>query len=254
MSSYNCPFADRNMPSSSLVPKRGRNLAERLVSALAAEIRRGALLPGDRLPTEAQSVNRFSVSRTVVREALSQLQASGLVQTRHGVGTFVSKRRRDSGFRVDAAEIGTVMDVVAILELRIGVESEAAALAARRSTKAQVREMRAAIAQFEANLASGADTVAPDLRFHMLIGAATGNPYFESILGSFGARAIPRARVNSPGQDAVQRHRYLTRVNREHEDICNAIARGDTDGARAAMRTHLSNSRERLQRAGAEVV
>src|SRR5258705_13126306 len=105
------------------------NLAERIVKELTGEIRRGALRPGDKLPTEAQVVERFGVSRTVVREALSRLQASGLVETRHGVGTFVSGRKRDAGLRVAAAEIGNVMDVVSMIELRIAVESEAAALA-----------------------------------------------------------------------------------------------------------------------------
>ena len=238
------------MTSHSTLPKRGGNLAERLVSELASEIRHGVLRPGDKLPTEAQVVDRFSVSRTVVREALSRLQASGLVETRHGVGTFVAERRSEAGFRADAAAIGTVMDVVAMLELRIGVESEAAALAARRRTKAQVKEMRRALDVFEDNIGNEGDTVTPDFRFHSLIAEATGNPYFASLLGSFGTRAIPRTRVNSPGEGHEERVRYLTRVNREHEDIYSAIARGDSDGARAAMRTHLSNSRERLRRAG----
>ena len=236
------------MSSHSLPQKRGRNLAERLVGELAAQIRQGTLRPGDKLPTEAQVVDRFSVSRTVVREALSRLQASGLVETRHGVGTFVAERRRDAGFRVDAAEIGAVMDVVAMLELRTAIESEAAALAARRHTKGQVRNMRQALDAFEANIETDGDTVTPDFRFHSLIAAATGNAYFSTLLASFGTRAIPRTRVNSPGSGREERRRYLTRVNREHEDIFSAIARGDADGARAAMRTHLSNSRERLRK------
>src|SRR5881394_2146394 len=95
--------------------KEGGNLAERVVGALAAQIRGGELRPGQKLPTEAQAVNRFGVSRTVVREALSRLQAAGLVETRHGVGTFVASRR-ESGLRADAAEIATVVDLLAMLE------------------------------------------------------------------------------------------------------------------------------------------
>ena len=232
-----------------LAPKQGRNLAERLVDELATEIRHGSFRPGDKLPTEAQVVDRFNVSRTVVREALSRLQASGLVETRHGVGTFVSERRREMGFRVDAAEIATVMDVVAMLELRIAIESEAAALAAARRSKAQVASMRRALDVFEENIRGG-DTVTPDFKFHSLVAAATGNPYYTGLMASLGVGAIPRTRVSSPGAGQEERRQYLARVNREHEDIFSAIARGDADGARAAMRTHLSNSRERLRRAG----
>src|SRR4030095_6914518 len=91
---------------------RGRNLAERWVGEFTGEIRQGKLRPGDRLPTEAEVVRRYGVSRTVVREALSQLQAAGLVETRHGVGTFVSHARRESGLRADAAQIATVVDLL----------------------------------------------------------------------------------------------------------------------------------------------
>jgi GntR family transcriptional repressor for pyruvate dehydrogenase complex len=228
------------------------NLAERIVKELSGEIRRGALRPGDKLPTEAQVVDRFGVSRTVVREALSRLQASGLVETRHGVGTFVSERKRDAGLRGAAAEIGTVMDVASMLELRIALESEAAALAAQRRGKDHVRAMRTALDAFERNIQDG-DTVEPDFRFHSLIAQATGNTYFTTLLGSLGTGAIPRARVGSTGVVREDRIQYLTRVNREHEDIFGAIARGDSDAARAAMRTHLSNSRERLRLAGARL-
>jgi DNA-binding FadR family transcriptional regulator len=60
-----------------------------IVDNLAASIRNGKLRVGEKLPTESEIMARFEVSRTVVREALSRLQASELVSTRHGIGTFV---------------------------------------------------------------------------------------------------------------------------------------------------------------------
>ena len=224
-----------------------KNLAERVVGQLSTEIRRGELRPGEKLPTEAQVVARFNVSRTVVREALSKLQAAGLVETRHGVGTFVSAARRESTVRADAAEIATVVDLLAMLELRIAVESEAASLAARRRTPAHVAAMRKALDDFERLLAEGRDTVEADYRFHSLVAEATGNRYFAGIMASFGQKAIPRAKLKNPDMGPEERLRYLARVNREHEDIFNAIVRGDADGARAAMRTHIGNGRERLK-------
>jgi GntR family transcriptional repressor for pyruvate dehydrogenase complex len=246
MSSYNRLFRDRNV-TSSLPETGGRNLAERVVKELASDIRLGALRPGERLPTEAQAVERFGVSRTVVREALSRLQASGLVETRHGVGTFVAARRGERGFRVDAAEIATVADLLAMLELRIGVESEAASLAARLRTPAHLAAMRAALDAFAAHLAADADTVADDYRFHSTIAEATNNRYYAGLMGSLGVKAIPRASLKLPGLTIGERREYLAAVNREHEDIFGAIARGDADGARAAMRNHIGNGRERLK-------
>jgi DNA-binding FadR family transcriptional regulator len=179
-------------------PRQGGNLAERLVGELAAEIRGGRLRPGQKLPTEAQAVSRFRVSRTVVREALSRLQAAGLVETRHGVGTFVAISRRDTGLRADAAEIATVVDLLAMLELRISIESEAAALAARRRTPAQLEAMRRALDRFAAEVAAARDTVEADFAFHALVAAATDNRYFTSVMASFGPRAIPRAGSRTP--------------------------------------------------------
>jgi DNA-binding FadR family transcriptional regulator len=216
------------------------------VGELAGEMRSGALRPGDKLPTEAEAVRRYGVSRTVVREALSQLQAAGLVETRHGVGTFVTARR-ERGLAADAAEIAAVIDVMALLELRIGVESEAAALAARRRTPAQLEAMATAIDDFESALARGVDTVVPDWRFHTLVAEAAGNRYFSSLMASLGPKAIPRASLKLPGLGEKEMRSYLAAVNREHHDIYGAIARGDADDARAAMRNHIGNGRERLR-------
>ena len=76
--------------SPTLPTRRPRNLAMRVVDALADRIRDGSLACGDKLATESALMAEFGVSRTVIREALSKLQAAALVQTRHGVGTFVT--------------------------------------------------------------------------------------------------------------------------------------------------------------------
>jgi DNA-binding FadR family transcriptional regulator len=125
--------------------RRPRSLAGELVRALGDRVRDGRLAPGSKLPTEAQIVGEFGVSRTVVREALSQLQAAGLVRTRHGVGTFVVGPGRDGVFRIGPQQLETLRDVVAVLELRIGVETEAAALAAQRRTELQLAQLRQAM-------------------------------------------------------------------------------------------------------------
>jgi len=110
--------------------RRPRGLVSEIVGALEGEIRTGTLPVGQKLPTEAEIMARFDVSRTVVREALSRLQASALVETRHGIGTFVSAQERGGNFRISDQDFATVADVIAVLELRISLETEAAGLAA----------------------------------------------------------------------------------------------------------------------------
>lgn len=225
---------------------RGRGLAHSLVDDFGARIRDGVLRPGDKLPTESEIMQAFGVSRTVVREALSKLQAAGLVETHHGIGTFVLQQRASGVFRLDAGDIATSVDVLAVLELRISLETESAGLAATRRTEEQLQAMRQALDDFESNVAVAGDTVAPDFRFHLQIAQSTGNAYFADIMSHLGTTIIPRTRINAI-RTADRSGAYLSRVNREHEEIYAAIARGDAESARAAMRIHLTNSRERLR-------
>jgi DNA-binding FadR family transcriptional regulator len=240
------------MPASSesVPPRRPRTLALELVDALGERIHDGRLSPGDKMPTEAAVMQEFGVSRTVVREAISKLQAAGLVDTRHGVGSFVVGAVSGGAFRLTPHKVATLRDVVAVLELRIGIETEAAGLAAQRRGPRDVAALRAALDGFERSVRAGRDAIDADFEFHLGIARATRNPHFAHIIGTLGQTLIPRARAGA-GVSKPERRAYLAKVNAEHESILGAIAAGDADGARAAMRTHLANSRERRRKEAA---
>ncbi|MET0333069.1 MAG: FadR/GntR family transcriptional regulator [Rhizobacter sp.] len=238
-----------NLPAAASKRSKPRNLAMDLVDALTERVRAGSLEVGAKLPTEAAIMDEFGVSRTVVREALSKLQASGVVQTRHGIGTFVVGLGDASGFRIGPEQMATLRDVISVLELRIGVETEAAALAAQRRTDANLAVMRQALDEFGAAVAAGRDAVAADFTFHSELARATQNPRFADLLGALGITAIPRVRLEAENPEDADRLEYLKRVHREHESIYDAVAAQDAEAARAAMRTHLANSRERRRRA-----
>jgi len=237
--------------SPSAAHPRQRNRAATLVDAFQAQVRGGELRPGDKLPTEAALMARFGVSRTVVREALSMLQASRIVQTRHGIGTFVMETLPDTpGFSVSAAQMATLHDVIAVLELRIALESEAASLAATRRTLDNLARLGEALAAVSAAMDAGQDAVEADFRFHLEIASATQNPHFSTLLLALGAKTIiPRARLEGqapmPGSEDWN---YLQRVQAEHQSIYDAIAAQDAEAARTTMRMHLVNSRERRRR------
>ena len=146
----------------------------------------------------------FGVSRTVVREAISKLQASGLVRDaprhRHLRRRRWATRRRFASRR---EQFATLRDVIAVLELRIGVETEAASLAAQRRTGRRTwRQMRAALDAVAAAVEEGRDAVGPDFQFHLEIARATQNAHFAELMGSLGTMIIPRARL-----DTAQRRR-----------------------------------------------
>jgi DNA-binding FadR family transcriptional regulator len=229
-------------------PRRARNLAESVVAFVKEQIASEALKPGDKLPTESELMVGLGVSRTVVREGISRLQASEVIETRHGIGSFVLEPRREK-LGIDMVPATTLRDVLSVLELRISLETESAGLAAQRAQAEDLARMRAALAAIDTTSRMGGDSVSADLQFHISVAQATGNRYFVDILTQMGSALIPRNRIDSAGIAHSDPKAYVALVNQEHESILDAISRHDADGARAAMRMHLSNSRERLRRA-----
>ncbi len=219
------------------------------MQALGDRVRDGRLAAGSKLPTEAAIMAEFGVSRTVVREAMSRLQAAGVVETRHGVGTFAVGYGDGSSFRISPDQLGTLHDVIEVLELRIAVETEAAALAAARRTGENVAALRSALDAFSSAVEQGRDAVGPDFQFHLEVARAAQNRHFADLMSTLGGMMIPRARLEPAQPLTAERQAYLRSVNLEHESILQAIDDQDVEAARAAMRTHLVNSRERRRRA-----
>ncbi len=223
------------------------NLTQQVVTHITSLIESGALVPGEKLPPESEMVRQEGVSRTVVREAISKLQAMGLVATQHGIGTFIRENAAGK-FGIEGSTINTTGDILAMLEVRIAIETEAAALAARRRTDHDLEAMLLATESFREEIRAGRGAVEPDFQFHLGIARAAGNQYFLDIFTTLGSKIIPRSRLPIEEQ-RPQRQEYLVRINHEHEDIYNAILRADSEASRAAVRNHLGNSRERMQRA-----
>jgi len=237
-----------NKSTATILPrKRSRSLGQEVMDDLTAKIRNGLYKPGDKLPTEPAIMIEQGVSRTVVREAMSRLQAAGFVETRHGVGTFVLPQKETPS--LDFMTVATIRDVLAMLELRISLETEAAGLAAQRRSDEHIAQMRRALDAFEEGVNKGESSVDADFDFHLQIALATDNRYFEDFYRHLGTTTIPRTRLDTAKFASDSGLSYLQQTNREHQYILDAIARQDTESARAGMRMHLTNSRERLRRA-----
>jgi len=224
---------------------RRRPLAITLENILDQGIREGRWPKGSKMPTESDLLAEYGVSRTVVREAVSRLQAAGKVITRQGVGTFVVATDEAASFRIKPNQIATLDEVISVLELRIAVESEAAVLAARRRSDEQLKKMNDALDAFSKAIEECRDAVEPDFQFHLEIAKATHNERFIELMATLGGSMIPRARLNGEEPITPERVDYLRRVNNEHRHIYAAIQERDVEEARAAMRAHLINSRER---------
>lgn len=229
------------------IKKRGRTLSDEVVEQLTEKIHSGSLEVGKKLPTESEFVEAFGVSRSVIREAISQLQARGLVETRHGVGTFVREPSiKDVIFDRSTMSPGTAEDLASVLEVRACLESEAAGLAAQRRTEDQLAELERILRALVKEDISRDISVDVDFQFHEQIAKSTHNSHFLDLLRQLGKHAIPRSRLAIFDQEKAM---YQQRLNMEHEAIFNAIAAQDADGARAAMRMHIINSRQRMRSA-----
>jgi DNA-binding FadR family transcriptional regulator len=228
--------------------ERRPKLSERVVEALRAQVLSGEFPAGQKLPTETQMTESFGVSRTVIREAIATLAADGLVEPRQGAGVFVLERSVPgaAAFNIDVGN--KISHALNVLEVRMGLEIESAALAALRRNNAQLAEIQEAFFEFDRLLALGQATGKTDFAFHRAIAAATNNPFYVDVLDALGVRAIP-CDITSPwGTDSVLTRDYQEGLQQEHLTILRAISAGDPDAARAAMRAHLTASQQRYRR------
>jgi DNA-binding FadR family transcriptional regulator len=223
-----------------------RGLTAELVARLTADIVSGKLPPGSQLPTEQETIAATGVSRTVVREAVAALRADRLVVTRQGVGAFVADQVRRP-FRVEFDEHSPLRDVLNVMELRTGVEVEAAGLAAERATPAQVKKIADRLAAVQSALDRGDGAVDQDFAFHCEIADSTCNPQFKRFLEYLGRFIIPRRTVWGRSQPPGKR-RHVDIFQREHEQILQAIRERAVTQARSAMQRHLVNSRGRYEK------
>ncbi len=221
-------------------------LSERVADALALEIRSGRLKPGDKLPTEPELVAQFAVSRTVVREAVSRLKSIGLVDSRQGSGVYVLEAAIPP-LSFDASYAVSKEAVVQMVELRRALEAEVAGLAAQRSTPADVRQIRRAIAALDKAVQGGGDGVQEDVAFHRTIANAARNPYLLSTLQYlsrflYGATRVTRA-------NEARRGDFAREVRDEHDAILAAIEAREPAAARAAAFDHMNNAIRRIEEA-----
>ena len=210
------------------------NLRSGLVDALAEQIESGDLIPGQRLPTEQAIMAQTGVSRTVVREALAALRARGLITTRQGLGAFVANDPKPRSFSIVPNDLQSINDVISVIELRIGMEVEAAGFAALRRDDEDLQRMRDRLDALDAAMERGELGAAEDAAYHRSILVATHNPYYARLFDSFGTLLMPRQWARFEVMPKAEKARHMARMNREHRAVFAAIEAGDEKGARNA--------------------
>ena len=222
-------------------------LSAHVAGELRAQLLAGAYPPGGKLPTENRLAERFGVSRTVVREALAALAADGLVKARQGAGVFAIAKA-SAPFSAIGLDLGNKISVALnVLEVRMGIEIEAAAFAAERRSGAQEAGIQEAYLEFDRLLAADQPTNEADFAIHRAIAEATNNSFYVEVLDALGSRTIPCNNTTPWGTEDIVSQDYQRGLQREHAAIIAAISRQDVAAARASMRQHLWGSQERYR-------
>lgn len=223
------------------------HLTDRVKLDLMRLIEADGLKPGDKLPPADELCEQFSVSRTVVREAIASLKAEGRLRSLRGSGVYVSKPREVGAVPMFMAAPQEITDVLDFMEFRVSVEVEAAGLAAERRTEVHLLRMEQALAQFRRAMGEKSMATESDRAFHRAVADATGNNRFRLFVDEMGERLIPRRTLGASFVDEASKAEFLGHIETEHLKILAAIADRKPDDARLAMRRHLEDGRRRYR-------
>lgn len=216
-----------------LRPVQRSSLYEEVLQRIRQYAQGANLRAGDRLPSERDLAAALKASRSTIKQALVVLEVQGLVETRHGGGTFLL---RDD---LSAESVKTLLDrrerLPHVLEVRMALEGKLAELAAARRTEADLEAMEAALADMASAVARAADPAPGDKSFHGAVAAAARNPLLSRLLDQI-ASEISESRAESLRQP----HRPAQSLQ-QHREIAAAIAAGDPVAAHAAMDSHLAS-------------
>lgn len=215
---------------------RRQPLAAQTAELLLTRIRAGEWPLGHRLPGETLLAAQLGVGRSTLREAIRELAGKGVLDSRQGAGVFVTA--------LDVTDDWDVVlrgaTIVAVIEARIAIEAEAAALAAQRRTPADLRAIRRALA---GRLAAGqtvADHVDADMAFHRAVVLAAHNTVLTQLFDSF----LPRLRLAMIDMLALRPVPSEAADHAAHEHLAQAIADRNPTAAADFSRTHLSALKE----------
>jgi GntR family transcriptional repressor for pyruvate dehydrogenase complex len=215
-----------------------QSLVDTVVARIRGVIEQGHLQAGDRLPTEAELSEQLGVSRTVVREAVSQLESLGLLNVRRGRGMFVGDG--NSLIRcmqmLRSALALSPKELVQVTEFRKAIECYAARYAAERATPEDQTELASLCDEMDREGREYLEAMQLDFQFHRRLMAITGNPLMCSVLEVIQEFILAAMVQTTPKpRDRVQSHR-------RHLAIVEAIRAGDPDAAEIAMQNHMEHT------------
>lgn len=212
--------------------ERPGSLVERVCQQLAEIIRGGNADEERWLPGERSLAEKLGVSRTVVREATKRLEQQGMLEIQHGTGIKVVDRlHRPLNDSLSLLIPDVAERLQQLNETRLSIEPDAAAFAAQRATKEQIRTLRRVHTQLE-KASDNPSAIEADIAFHHAIADASGNLIYRLILDSLAEIGVA-SRLRTIGR--IGKHASIE----HHAQVLDAIEARNPDAARQAMRRHI---------------
>jgi GntR family transcriptional repressor for pyruvate dehydrogenase complex len=232
-----CP-SEKNTMKAQLQPIKPKRISDQVIDQLRELIFRGELKPGDKIMPERELSRVLNVSRTSVREAIHNLAIMGFLEQRQGQGTFV---RSPDGLEKNplalavATQEATLID---LLEVRMGMECNAAALAAQRADEKDILLLEKSLENMKEDIEAGMLGNEGDVSFHMAITCATKNPLQVYLMKNFFDFLFLSIRENLKYlyEDLANTERII----QQHTRIVQAVKNRDPEEAYQAMREHIS--------------
>jgi GntR family transcriptional repressor for pyruvate dehydrogenase complex len=227
-------------------PIRPKKISEEIVEQIKNLISRGELKPGDRVPSERELASMLGVSRPSVREAIMVLDAMGFLEARQGGGTFV-RTLTDASIADPLARLVEKKDPAmlrALAEVRMGLESWSAYLAAKRAQESEIVEMRRLFAIMEKQAASGGWDSEVDAEFHYVITAASHNSLQMHVLDSI--HSLFHTTIQVALMEFYRQEGHIEKLLTQHREIMEAIAAHEPEQARQKMLEHLTMVEEKM--------
>jgi GntR family transcriptional repressor for pyruvate dehydrogenase complex len=224
-----------------------KKLYEEVMTGIIEMIRDKKLGAGERIEGEKELASLFGVSRMVIRESLSVLQSTGIIEVKHGSGIYVKDRNERLSSPTYLKFQSQKETMLNILELREGIEAEGAYFAALRADQDDIEKLQSILTNMKNEIESGGSAAAPDFDFHLAVIRATRNPVyiqvFDEIIANIfyeGLKASHEILKTDFGPRLV--------VLEEHNIIFEHIKNKKAESARKVMRAHLQAVGEKLKR------
>ncbi len=220
-----------------LKPIKPKRISDQVFDQLRELIFRGEFKAGEKILTERELAEAFGVSRTSVRDAINKLVVMGLLEQRQGQGTFVrSPESRENSILATMVESQDA-SITDLLEVRMGLECNAAAMAASKAVEKDLQFMEKSIEEMQKEVKSGRLGTEADVSFHMAIAYATKNPLQVFIMKNFYDFLFTGIKVNLEGLYQVPGN--IDTILDQHRAIYQAIREHNPEAANRAMKRHI---------------